>query len=58
MAYSVGVVTGGAFNPAVAIGISIMKLTTWNAIWVYLLGCFGGAALAAVIFRIENPDDK
>jgi aquaporin Z len=54
----VGVVTGGAFNPAVAIGISIMKLTTWNAIWVYLLGCFGGAALAAVIFRIENPDDK
>lgn len=58
MAYSVGVVSGGAFNPAVAIGDSIMKLASWNVIWVYLLGCFGGAALAAVIFRINNPDDK
>ncbi len=58
MAYSVGVISGGAFNPAVAVGISIMKLASWNVLWVYLLGCFGGAALAAVIFRMNNPDDK
>jgi aquaporin Z len=58
MAYSVGVISGGAFNPAVAIGISIMKLASWSDIWVYLLGCFGGAALAAVVFRMNNPDDK
>jgi len=58
MALAVGAISGGAFNPAVAIGISIMKLASWSAIWVYLVGCFGGAALAAVIFRINNPNDK
>ncbi|MEJ0079688.1 MAG: aquaporin [Puia sp.] len=58
MAFALGVMSGGAFNPAVAIGISIMKMISWNAIWIYLVGCFGGAALAAVVFRINNPDDK
>ncbi len=58
MAIALGVMSGGAFNPAVAIGISIMKMISWNAIWIYLIGCFGGAALAAVVFRMNNPDDK
>ena len=58
MAYALGGISGGAFNPAVAIGISLMKLASWNNIWVYLLGCFGGASLAAIVFRINNPDDK
>jgi len=58
MAYAPGVISGGAFNPAVAVGISILKLISWNSIWVYLVGCFGGAALAAVVFRFINPDDK
>jgi aquaporin Z len=58
MAYALGGISGGAFNPAVAIGISIMKLASWNVIWVYLLGCFAGAALAAGVFRLNNPDDK
>jgi len=58
MAYAVGGISGGAFNPAVAVGISIMKLAAWNDIWVYLVGCFGGAALAALVFRINNPEDK
>ena len=58
MAYAPGVISGGAFNPAVAVGISILKLISWNSLWVYLVGCFGGAALAAVVFRFINPDDK
>ncbi len=58
MAYALGVISGGAFNPAVAIGISIMKLASWSVIWVYLVGCFAGAALAAIVFRMNNPDDK
>jgi aquaporin Z len=58
MAYAVGAISGGAFNPAVATGISIMKLASWSVYWVYLVGCFGGAALAALIFRINNPEDK
>ena len=58
MAFAFGAVSGGAFNPAVAIGISMLKLTSWNSIWIYLVGCFGGASVAALIFRICNPDDK
>ena len=58
MAYALGSISGGAFNPAVAIGISLMKLAAWSDIWVYLVGCFGGAVLAALVFRINNPEDK
>lgn len=58
MALALGAIAGGAFNPAVAIGISLLKLASWNNIWVYMVGCFGGAALAAFVFRINNPDDK
>ena len=58
MAFALGGISGGAFNPAVAVGISLMKLASWSDFWVYLVGCFGGASLAAIVFRICNPDDK
>jgi aquaporin Z len=58
MAYAFGGISGGAFNPAVAIAISIMHLASWSNFWVYFLGCFGGAAIAAIVFRINNPEDK
>ena len=50
--------SGGAFNPAVAIGASVIKAFAWSNSWIYLVGCFGGAALAALVFRMNNPDDK
>ena len=58
MAFCFGDYSGGAFNPAVAIGTSIMKIFAWKNIWIYLVGCFGGAALAAIVFKINNPADK
>jgi len=58
MAYALGPISGGAFNPAVAVGISLMHLASWGDIWVYAVGCFGGGALAGIIFKINNPDDK
>jgi aquaporin Z len=58
MAYAFGSYSGGAFNPAVAVGASLMKAFEWSQIWIYLLGCFGGAALAAIVFKINNTDDK
>jgi aquaporin Z len=58
MASCFGTYSGGAFNPAVAVGASVMKAFEWSNIWIYLVGCFGGAALAAVIFKMNNPDDK
>jgi aquaporin Z len=58
MAYSFGSISGGAFNPAVAVGICIMQLAGWNDIWIYLVGCFGGGLLAGLIFRFLNPNDR
>jgi len=58
MAYSFGSISGGAFNPAVAVGICIMQLAGWNDIWIYLVGCFGGGVLAGLIFRFLNPNDR
>ena len=58
MAYAFGSISGGAFNPAVAVGICIMQLASWSDIWIYLVGCFGGGLLAALIFRILNPTDR
>jgi aquaporin Z len=58
MAYALGAFSGGAFNPAVAVGISFMKMAAWSDIWIYLAGCFGGAILAALVFKMNNADDK
>ena len=58
MAFAFGEYSGGAFNPAVAVGASVMKAFEWGNIWIYLVGCFGGAILAALVFNINNADDK
>ncbi len=57
-AIGLGKYSGGAFNPAVAIGASVAEIFQWKDIWIYLVGCFGGAALAAIVFRINNPGDN
>ena len=58
MATVIGKFSGGAFNPAVAIGLSLQKTFCWPQIWIYLLGGFAGAALAGLVFNMNNPDDK
>lgn len=58
MAACFGEYSGGAFNPAVAIGASVMHAFEWGNIWIYLVGCFGGAILAALVFNMNNADDK
>jgi aquaporin Z len=56
-AYAVGPISGGAFNPAVAVGLTVMGLAPWANIWIYLVACFAGGAVAALVFRFLNPDD-
>jgi len=58
MAFCFGDYSGGAFNPAVAIGASVMKIFAWKNIWIYLIACFSGGALAAIVFKMNNPGDK
>jgi aquaporin Z len=57
-AFAVGNISGGAFNPAVAVGISVMRLAEWPSIWVYWLAEFAAGAVAALLFRAVNPDDN
>jgi aquaporin Z len=57
-AFAVGNISGGAFNPAVAVGISVMGLSSWSAIWIFLIADFAGGACAAFAFKILNPADK
>ncbi len=58
MAYAFGGISGGAFNPAVAIGISLMKIVSWSNTWIYFIGCFAASFVAAYIFNINNPEDS
>jgi aquaporin Z len=54
-AFAVGDISGGAFNPAVAVGISVMGISSWSNIWIYLVADFGAAILAAFVFNMLNP---
>ncbi len=55
--YAVGGVSGGAFNPAVAVGAILMGLQTWGSLWVFLLANFGGGAVAALTYKLVNGDE-
>ncbi|HEX4645276.1 MAG TPA: aquaporin [Verrucomicrobiae bacterium] len=57
-AFAVGSVSGAVFNPAVATGISIMGLSSWANIWIYLVANLAGGAAAGVMFKLLNPEDK
>lgn len=57
-AFAVGNISGGAFNPGVAVGITVMGLAAWPSIWIYLLAEFVAGAAAAFLFKVLNPSDK
>ena len=56
-AFAVGNISGGVFNPAVAVGISMMGLSTWANIWIYLVAEAAGGVAAAMCFRVVSPSD-
>ncbi len=55
MAYALGDISGGAFNPAVAIGITLMHIAKVSNLWIYLVANFAAGALAAITFKWVNP---
>lgn len=54
---SVGDISGAAFNPAVGLGIVLSGTVKAISMVYYLIGCFGGGAVAAIVFRILLPSD-
>ena len=57
-AFAVGHVSGGALNPAVAIGAMIMGMLPWGTLWLYLAAQLLGAGAAALVFKFMNPEDR
>ncbi|MFH1067906.1 MAG: aquaporin [bacterium] len=55
--FAAGNISGGAFNPAVAIGVTLMGLSKTANIWVFLVGNFAGAALAALAFKQVDSEE-
>lgn len=53
-AYAVGAVSGAAFNPAVALGMSVLNLSHWASIWVFFLANLLGAAAAAFVVNLAH----
>lgn len=54
-AFAVGDISGGAFNPAVAVAISVLRLSSWANIWIYLLAELVAGIAAALTFNMINP---
>jgi aquaporin Z len=57
-AFAVGGLSGGAFNPAVAFGATVLGALKWSHIWVYLIANPLGGAAAAYAFLYVQPAEK
>ena len=58
MAYAVGSISGGAFNPAVAVGIAVMHVVKVASLWIHLVADFGGGVAAALAFKALSAEDR
>jgi aquaporin Z len=57
-AYAVGPISSAAFNPAVAVGICLMKLVAWQKIWIYFVANLAAGACAALVFKAVHPGEQ
>ena len=58
-AYAVGGISGGAFNPAVAVGLVTMGIVGVQSIWIYLVADLLGGLVAAILFNaLDMGNDK
>lgn len=52
--YAFGGVSVGAFNPAIALSLTMANLTSWGSIWIFLVANFAGGVLAAFLSQYVN----
>jgi aquaporin Z len=57
-AFSVGSISGGAFNPAVALGVVIMQMVKASDVWIHIVADLVGGLVAALAFKFLNPTDR
>ncbi|MFA6959299.1 MAG: aquaporin [Opitutaceae bacterium] len=53
-AVAVGGVSGGAFNPAVGLGVVMMGLEKFSQLWIYVAADLAGGAVAALAFKATH----
>jgi len=57
-AFAGGAISGGAFNPAVGLGPTLVHLVTGGGslahVWLYLVGPLAGGAAAAAVFGMQE----
>jgi aquaporin Z len=54
-AFTVGGISGGAFNPAVVVGLITMGKLAASCSWIHFAGDFAGAVVAALAFKAIHP---
>lgn len=56
-AFAVGPVSGAAFNPAVGVAATfsgaVFGHDTWADVWIYVVGPLAGAAIGALVHRLQ-----
>ncbi len=61
-AFTGGPISGGAFNPAVGIGPTIIHATmgsgSWSHLWLYLVGPPVGGTLAVLVYKVQLGDSE
>jgi aquaporin Z len=57
-AFAIGGISGGALNPAVALGAATAGLFAWSTVWVYILVELAAGVAAGVTFLALNPTDQ
>jgi aquaporin Z len=57
-AFAIGGISGGALNPAVALGAATAGLFAWSTVWVYILVELAAGVAAGVAFLALNPTDQ
>ena len=53
-----GPLSGAAFNPAVALGVTFANLSAWANLWAYVVAQVVGGVLAGFAFKALNPGDE
>ena len=56
-AFAVGGISGGAFNPAVALGTGLMGIVAFGSLWIHVVAELIAGATAAFAFKIANGPD-
>lgn len=57
-AYAGGAISGAAFNPAVALGITVMHISFWSNLWIFILANLLGGLCAALVFKAAHGKEK